>query len=162
MPKVKSGPSLLWWSLYPEYKALSYLYLTGSSLFLSVITCAEENIPNSSKLPDLTTYAYNATVDFTCVTGHEHTSGDLERTCTGIDTWSGSAPVCSSMYLYFNEWFAKNVPSMSSFLLNDGKQFHFTFIWSCSMLHKFSWKWFNFKLARCKSLCLCFLINMNL
>ena len=39
--------------------------------------------------------SYKDTVTYTCNTGYELTSGDLQRTCQSNKQWSGNRPVCS-------------------------------------------------------------------
>ncbi|KAH3883893.1 hypothetical protein DPMN_007861 [Dreissena polymorpha] len=34
------------------------------------------------------------TSTYTCLSGYEHTCGDLYRSCNGSGAWSGSTPVC--------------------------------------------------------------------
>ena len=63
----------------------------------SVKTCTALTVAFASKFPDQATYNYNTNVVYSCDVGYEQTSGDLTRTCTAIDTWSGTLPVCSSM-----------------------------------------------------------------
>ena len=63
---------------------------------VSVVTCAEEVVSYSSKLPDQSTYDFNTTVVYTCEPGYEHSSGNLSITCMDSGSWSGPAPVCTS------------------------------------------------------------------
>ena len=53
-------------------------------------------IENGSRSPFKSSYAHNEVVTYRCNTGSGFTlqSGDLIRTCIGIDTWSGTAPAC--------------------------------------------------------------------
>ena len=61
-----------------------------------MVTCDAVNVTDASKNPDLRVYSYNDAVTYSCKTGYEHTAGDLTRTCTAIDTLSGTDPVCTS------------------------------------------------------------------
>ena len=51
-------------------------------------------VPFSTK--NGTTYEFEDTVTYMCNTGYHHTGGDLNRECLASDTWSGTAPVCTS------------------------------------------------------------------
>ncbi|KAH3852526.1 hypothetical protein DPMN_095035 [Dreissena polymorpha] len=36
------------------------------------------------------------TAKYTCLSGYQHTGGDLSHTCSGSGAWSGATPVCES------------------------------------------------------------------
>ena len=61
-----------------------------------MVTCEAVIVNDASKDPDKQVYSYNETVTYSCVSGYEHTGGSLVRTCTAIDTLSGTVPVCTS------------------------------------------------------------------
>ena len=61
------------------------------------MTCKAVNVSDAAnKHPEKSTYDYNENVTYTCDTGFEHTAGNLTRTCTAIDNWSGNEPTCTS------------------------------------------------------------------
>ena len=47
---------------------------------------------------------YTATITYTCVSGYEHTSGTLIRTCQANRNWNGSQPVCSKYSQASKNW----------------------------------------------------------
>ena len=61
-----------------------------------MVTCEAVNVTDASKDPDKQVYSYNETVTYSCVSGNEHTGGNLTSQCTAIDTWSGAEPECTS------------------------------------------------------------------
>ena len=62
----------------------------------SVVTCPRTPEPYSTMTPDQPTYDFNTTVEYECVTGWNHTDGDLVRTCTHTGDWDSDPPVCTS------------------------------------------------------------------
>ena len=60
------------------------------------MTCKAVNGADATIEADKTLYDYNEDVTYKCNTGFEHTAGNLTRTCTAIDKWSGTGPVCTS------------------------------------------------------------------
>ena len=57
-----------------------------------MVTCEAVYVSNAAKAPDQTSYSYSEEVAYSCVSGYEHTTGNLTRTCTAIDKWSGTGP----------------------------------------------------------------------
>ena len=83
----------VWFSYICLYEYFAFSYL--------VVTCAApSNVSHANKIPDQAMYHYLANITYICNIGYEHSSGDLNRTCTATDTWSGTAPACTSMWQY--------------------------------------------------------------
>jgi len=61
----------------------------------SVVNCIPDEVPNSIKTPDQTTYDYMTSVTYACNTGYELTSGNGTRICQADATWSNPSPVCT-------------------------------------------------------------------
>ena len=79
-----------------EVVALDCKFAINSSLYVfSVVTCIPDEVPNSTKTPDQTTYDYLTSVTYTCNTGYGLTSGNGTRICQADATWSNSPPVCT-------------------------------------------------------------------
>ena len=64
----------------------------------TVISCGDPgNVPNAFKSGG---YNYNEDVTYTCLDGY-NLIGNNPITCKGDKTWSGSPPLCDSMYTNF-------------------------------------------------------------
>jgi len=76
---------------------IGFLVLMGMFIFAyAEITCTPmPAVVNATKDSNLTIYVYNDVITYTCIVGHQLTSGNISRTCTGLETWSGTTPVCS-------------------------------------------------------------------
>ena len=66
------------------------------------MTCAAVNVEGASKDPDKDPYVYNEVVTYSCNPRYDHTSGDLVNTCTAIDTWSGTRPICTGIVIDYH------------------------------------------------------------
>ena len=62
-------------------------------LSFSVVTCSASTANNAN--PNENSIDFGNTVQYTCVTGYEHASGDLTRTCQANGSLTGTAPVCT-------------------------------------------------------------------
>ena len=71
--------------------------LQQSFLCLAVKTCAAPAVAYANKSPNTATIDYNTTVTYTCITGYNHSAGDLTRDCQLNKTLTGDAPTCTSM-----------------------------------------------------------------
>ena len=85
------------------------------------MTCDAVNVTHASKDPDLPTYSYHANVTYSCLSGHEHTNGSLNRTCTAINKWSGTVPVCTSRSIFVRNIFSLILPFVSPRKINKRK-----------------------------------------
>ncbi|XP_053393015.1 uncharacterized protein LOC123564401 isoform X2 [Mercenaria mercenaria] len=59
------------------------------------VPCTPTSIPNSSFLPNQTSFNDGETVTYTCETGYELTSGTLTLTCSTGGTWIETPPTCT-------------------------------------------------------------------
>ncbi|KAH3814506.1 hypothetical protein DPMN_143008 [Dreissena polymorpha] len=59
------------------------------------------------------------TSTYTCLSGYQHSCGDLYRTCTGSGAWSGSTPVCGSERLaWHNDILLKRLRNLTDIIIN--------------------------------------------
>ena len=57
------------------------------------MTCVASDAYNAH--PNKNSIDYSGIVQYSCVTGYEHISGDLTRTCQANGALTGTAPVCT-------------------------------------------------------------------
>lgn len=50
---------------------------------------------NSTRLPEITVFPINITLNYSCVVGYYWYSGNLSRVCLKNGTWTGQAPYCN-------------------------------------------------------------------
>ena len=69
-----------------------------SFYFLTVAACIQEGADNSTFTPDSpsTLHNFGDSLTYVCDTGHNHSLGDLVRTCQANGQWSGDLPTCPS------------------------------------------------------------------
>ena len=114
----------VWFSYICLYEYFAFSYL--------VVTCAApSNVSHANTIPDQAMYDYLANITYTCNTGYEHSSGDLNRTCTAIDTWSGTAPACTSMWQYLGTRLTKGALQQSALFEQFGKILRLEYLWLC-------------------------------
>ncbi|XP_060554824.1 uncharacterized protein LOC132715776 [Ruditapes philippinarum] len=69
--------------------------LSGTLPVCSIKTCVAPAIAFANKSPNTATINYNTDLTYACITGYNHTNGDLTRTCQHNSTLSGDAPTCT-------------------------------------------------------------------
>ena len=65
------------------------------AILFTGITCVPPAVANAT-ITSSSPYYQNDSVTYSCNSGYKHTGGDLSRTCTAINTLSGTEPVCLS------------------------------------------------------------------
>ena len=62
------------------------------------ISCdaSDVDVDHAHKVTSPDTYYHNDQVTYSCDSGYEHTDGNITRTCTAMNTWSGDDPLCTS------------------------------------------------------------------
>ena len=106
--------------------------------FFSAISCGDPGeIANAKRI--LSGEFYNDIVVYTCDTGYNQTSGDMERTCQEDGHWSGSLPTCQGNKNY------ESVPC--SLIDNIWVYLTVLFIWHCQFIFSLFVIYFYFNSA---------------
>jgi len=80
-----------------------YLNWYGPVFVIAPASCGSLGaVSHTTNVP--TGIYYTDTITYTCVSGYEHTSGNLIRTCQASRNWNGSPPVCSKYSEVSKNW----------------------------------------------------------
>ena len=69
-------------------------------LYYAVVTCPVLVSPPNADVQHPQGVEYQSTATYTCDSGYERSSGDLQRDCSADGTWTGNEPVCVGEYIF--------------------------------------------------------------